>query len=94
MPTLPNVVGIELAPDWVCEVLSPSTAPIDRTRKVPINARQRVGHVWLVDPVLKTLEVRLDGTSYRLAGAWHGEATVQCEPFEAHCIQLADLWSV
>jgi Uma2 family endonuclease len=45
MPALPDVVGIELAPDWVCEVLSPSTAPIDRTRKVPIYARERIGHV-------------------------------------------------
>jgi hypothetical protein len=50
--------------------------------------------VWLVDPLLQTLEaVRLDGPSYRIAGAWRAEAIVQCEPFEALPIRLADLRS-
>ena len=94
MPALPNSSAFELAPDWVCEVLSPSTASVDRTVKLPIYARERVGHVWLVDPVLRTLEVlRLDGSGYRLVGAWRDEATVECEPFEALSIRLADLWS-
>jgi Uma2 family endonuclease len=95
MPALPLVSAFELAPDWVCEVLSPSTAVIDRTRKLPIYSREQVGSVWLVDPVLKTLEVlRLDGSGYRIVGVWHGDATVQCEPFEAHAINLTDLWSM
>lgn len=42
LPELPNVAAFELAPDWVCEVLSPSTAPFDRRRKLPIYARERV----------------------------------------------------
>ncbi|RYZ09243.1 MAG: Uma2 family endonuclease [Myxococcales bacterium] len=64
LPQLPQVAAFELAPDWVCEVLSPSTAPLDRTRKLPIYARERVTHAWLVDPHLKTLEVlRLDGAT-------------------------------
>jgi Uma2 family endonuclease len=93
LPELPEVTAFELAPDWVCEVLSPSTAPLDRTRKLPIYARERVSHAWLVDPGLKTLEVlRLDGGGYRIVGAWYGEAIVQCEPFEAHPIHLVDLW--
>jgi hypothetical protein len=50
--------------------------------------------VWLVDPLLQTLEVlRLDGAGYRIVGAWRAEAVVQCEPFEALSIRLADLWS-
>lgn len=94
LPELPNVAAFELAPDWVCEVLSPSTAPLDRTRKLPIYARERVTHAWLVDPGLKTLEVlRLDGSSYRIVGAWHGNAVVQAEPFEAYALHLAELWS-
>jgi hypothetical protein len=53
-----------------------------------------VKHVWLVDPLLQTLEVlRLDGPSYRILGAWRAEAVVQCEPFEVLPIRLADLWS-
>ena len=94
MPTLPPGSAFELAPDWVCEVLSPSTASADRAVKVPIYARETVGHVWLVDPLLQTLEVlRLDGPSYRLAGVWRGNVIVRSEPFEALEIRLADLWS-
>jgi len=94
MPVLPEVTAFELAPDWVCEVLSPSTAPLDPTRKLPVYARERVGHVWLVDPALKTLEaLRLDGAGYRILHAWHGDAIVQAEPFEEYALHLADLWS-
>jgi Uma2 family endonuclease len=94
MPALPESSAFELAPDWVSEVLSPSTASVDRTQKLPIYARERVGHVWLIDPALQTLEVfRLDGASYRLVGAWRGDAVVQCEPFEALALRLADLWA-
>ena len=94
MPSLPSGSAFELAPDWVCEVLSPSTASTDRAVKVPIYAREKVGHVWLVDPLLQTLEVlRLDGPGYRVAGVWRGNVVVQCEPFEALSIRLVDLWS-
>src|SRR3954468_4688276 len=47
MPVLRNVAYFELAPDWVCEVVSPSTARVDRVRKVPIYAREGVSHLWL-----------------------------------------------
>lgn len=94
MAQLPKSSAFEQAPDWVCEVLSPSTASVDRTEKLPIFAREGVGHVWLVDPVLQTLEVlRLDGAEYRIVGAWRADAVVQCEPFEALSLRLADLWS-
>ncbi len=39
-----------VAPDWVREVLSTSTARVDRIKKVPVDAREGVGFVWLVDP--------------------------------------------
>lgn len=94
MPQLPEVTAFEVAPDWVCEVLSPSTAPLDRTRKLPVYARERVRHVWFVDPSPRTLEVlRLDGGGYRIVGAWHGDAVVHAEPFEVLALHLADLWS-
>jgi Uma2 family endonuclease len=63
MPSIADVAFFTLAPDWVCEVLSPSTAPIDRTEKMHIYAREGVRHAWLVDPIAKTLEV------FRLARA-------------------------
>lgn len=95
MPALPDAKAFELAPDWVCEVLSPSTASTDRAVKAPIYAREKVGHVWLVDPLLQTLEVlRLDGPGYRIASVWRGDAVVHCEPFETLELRLSDLWSV
>ena len=94
MPALPQTSAFELAPDWVCEVLSPSTAALDRTAKVPIYAREGVVHVWLIDPLAQTLEaLRLDNGAYRIIGAWSGDAVVHCEPFEALGIALNELWS-
>src|SRR6187402_351383 len=49
LPEVPDAAYFELAPDWVCEVLSPGTALFDRRRKVPVYAQARVEHVWLVD---------------------------------------------
>ena len=64
MPALPSTAYFALAPDWLCEVLSPSTETIDRTLKLAIYAAQGVGHVWLVNPLLETLEVlRLESTA-------------------------------
>ena len=94
MPALPQGSAFELSPDWVCEVLSPSTASTDRTEKLPIYARERVAHVWLVDALLRTLEVlRLDGDGYRIVGAWRGDTVVRCEPFASLALNLTDLWS-
>lgn len=95
MPALPQTAAFELAPDWVCEVLSPSTAAIDRTVKITVYAREGVGHVWLIDPLAQTLEVlRLDAGSYRIVGAWNGDAVVHAQPFEALGIALTELWTV
>ncbi|WP_369414531.1 Uma2 family endonuclease [Corallococcus soli] len=92
-PKLPNVVGIKMAPDWLCEVLSPSTARLDRVRKLPAYAREGVKHVWLVDPLQRTLEVfRLEGPHYLLLATHEEEAVVQAEPFEALALELRVLW--
>jgi Uma2 family endonuclease len=93
MPELPEEAFFRLAPDWACEVLSTSTAQLDRTRKLPIYARERVPHVWLVDPDGKTLEVlELDGDTYRLVATHGGDAVVRAVPFDAIELKLADLW--
>ena len=83
-----------LAPDWVCEVLSPSTAKMDRAEKLPLYARARVGHVWLVNPLLRTLEVmRLDGGLWKLVDVARDAAKVRAEPFDAIELDLAILWA-
>src|SRR5262245_9335395 len=57
MPAIPNAAFITLAPDWVCEVNSPSTGRIDRSRKMGVYAREGIRHLWFVDPLARTLEV-------------------------------------
>jgi Uma2 family endonuclease len=94
MPELPDAAYLILAPDWVCEILSPSTEDIDRAEKVPIYAREGVTHVWLVDPMLRTLEIlRLDGANYRIIATWRGEERVRAEPFDALELELGLLWA-
>ena len=93
MPELPDQAWFVLGPDWACEVLSPATALRDRRRKLPIYAREQVGHVWLVDPQLQSLEIfRLDGPSYRLVDTLGGDERVRAEPFDAVEFDLGALW--
>jgi Uma2 family endonuclease len=93
MPEPPRTAAFTLAPDWVCEVLSPSTAALDRSAKLAVYARDEVRHVWLVDPELRTLEVlRLEGGRYFLLGTHTGTARVRAEPFETWELALALLW--
>lgn len=93
MPEMPDVAAFELAPDWICEVLSPSTQALDRADKVPLYARSQVPFVWLLDPIAQTLEAyRLEGTLYLLLGTWRGDATVSVEPFESYQLELGVLW--
>ncbi len=94
MPEMPHAPAFTLAPDWACEVISPSTEVVDRAIKLPIYARERVTHLWLVNPLTKTLEVlRLDGDSYRLVGVHAEQAKPRIEPFDAIELDLAVLWA-
>ena len=94
MPVVDDAAFFTLAPDWVCEVLSPRTSKIDRAGKLPIYARADVGHVWLVDPKDRTLEIlRREGSRWLLVGVWTDEARVQGEPFEAIALELGALWA-
>jgi Uma2 family endonuclease len=93
MPQPPRTAAFSLAPDWLCEVLSPSTAVLDRALKLPVYAREGVRYVWLVDPELRTLEVfRLDGAQYTLVVTHAGKPRVRAEPFGAFELELAYLW--
>jgi Uma2 family endonuclease len=94
LPVVPDQAFLTLAPDWVCEVLSRSTEGIDRSKKLPIYAREHVGHAWLLDPTVRTLEVfRLDGDGYRLVNTWWGNELVRAEPFDGIELELGALWT-
>ncbi len=93
LPRLPEAAFFSLAPDWVCEVLSPSTAAMDRVKKLTIYAREAVSHVWLVDPLAQTLEVlRLNAGRWTIVSTWAGIDVVRAEPFDARELDLTWLW--
>jgi Uma2 family endonuclease len=93
LPKAPTGAALTLAPDWACEILSPSTEARDRASKLPIYAREGVSHVWLLDPELRTLEVfRLEGAHYVLLATHAGDARVRVEPFHAIELELKSLW--
>jgi Uma2 family endonuclease len=90
---LPELAYFSLAPDWICEVVSPSTMAMDRVTKLSIYARERVSHAWLVDPLARTLEVlRLDEGRWTILSTWSGLVTVRGQPFEAIDLYLSLLW--
>ena len=93
MPDFPETAYSTLAPDWVCEVLSPSTRKLDLHGKRPVYAREGVAHLWLVDPMDRTLEAfeLRDGEWVLIATAMDAEP-VQVRPFEAVSFSLGDLW--
>ncbi|MCY4289867.1 MAG: Uma2 family endonuclease [Aestuariivita sp.] len=93
MPSYPDAAYFEIAPDWVCEVVSPSTRRIDQNEKRAIYAREIVSHLWFVDPDAQTLEI-----FERQKGQWlprktlAGDAAVSQPPFEAISFRLHALW--
>jgi Uma2 family endonuclease len=93
MPEMPRTPFFELAPDWVCEVLSPSTAGVDRVKKLGIYLREGVTHLWFVDPEARTLEVlRREGERYVIAQTFAGDDPIRAEPFDAIELELGALW--
>ena len=88
------VAYFTLTPDWLCEVLSPSTETIDRARKLAIYAARGVSHVWLVNPLLETLEVlQLESQRWSLLATHEGRAKVRAVPFDALELELGALWA-
>lgn len=94
MPVYPDAAYFELAPDWACEVVSPSTGRLDRIRKMPKYAAAEVRHLWLVDPILRTLEIyRLESGRWLFIDGHADDDVVRAEPFDAIEIRLASLWT-
>jgi Uma2 family endonuclease len=89
----PSEHRISVSPDWVCEVLSPGTARIDRTKKMRIFAEHKVPYLWIVDPAEMTLEVyRLESGNWMVLGVYAESDKVRAEPFEEVEIDLSNLW--
>lgn len=93
MSRIPDAPAFSFAPDWVCEVASPSTEKLDRTRKQPAYASQGIDHLWLVNPLTRTLEVyRRVADEWLLVKAHADDELVRAEPFDAVELDLLALW--
>lgn len=89
----PTTAYIETPPDWLSEVLSPSTQATDRTDKLAIYAEYGVGHCWYVDPLARTLEVfALTGGKWLISATFKDADPVTAPPFEVHTFPLDVLW--
>ncbi len=93
MPFIPTAAYVEINPDWVCEILSPSTENRDRGNKRRIYSTYNVGYLWLLDPIAQRLEayVLRDG-HYSLHDTYNDDDSVAAPPFDAVPFKLADLW--
>ena len=93
LPTIPNAASISLAPDWVCEILSPATARYDRRAKARIYHEAGVGWRWIVDPQDRTVEAyRREGAFWVQLGVWEAPERARIEPFDAIELDLAVWW--
>ena len=93
MPVFPDAPYATLAPDWVCEVLSPSTRKLDLHGKRAVYGREHVRHLWLVDPADRTLEAfELREGEWVLIATAQDDAPVRIRPFDAVTFSLGDLW--
>lgn len=83
----------DLGPDWVCEIVSPSTEGVDRGKKRRIYRQAGVRHLWLLSPDSRTLEVyRLEDGAWREVETYGGEMKIRAEPFDAVELDLALVW--
>lgn len=93
MPRFPSTEFVSLAPDWICEVVSPSTAGFDRVQKMNVYAREGVRHAWLVDPLVRLLEVfELVGGAWTRRAAYRDSVRVRVPPFDEVELDLGELW--
>ncbi len=95
LPALPEEAYFSLAPDWICEVLSPATAALDRIKKLAVYARERVANAWLVDPMAFTVEVlHLEDGRWVIVSSCGGADVVSLPPFDAMPLDLTTLWEL
>jgi Uma2 family endonuclease len=85
--------AFEVAPDWVCEILSPSTQRMDRGPKLLAYAAHGVKHIWLVHPIDRSVELfALESGGWTLRSAHHDDEVVRLAPFEEVEVPLGKIW--
>ncbi len=97
MPEVPDVPWLDLAPDWVCEVASPSTQRHDRIIKSAIYLEAHVRWMWLVTPATATIEVleaAPDFARWTLVTSAVGPEARRLQPFDAIELDVERIWSM
>jgi Uma2 family endonuclease len=88
-PENDDLVNTDIAPDWICEILSPSTERLDRGPKMQIYAENGVGFLWLLDPRTRFLDAYQSvGARWLRLGSLTGEGDVTFPPFDATAFPL------
>jgi Uma2 family endonuclease len=89
LPALPDTPYLTAPPDWVCEILSPSTARLDQGPKRRIYGEFGVSFLWLLDPATRVLDAyQLVSTKWMLLGTATGSGEVCLPPFDAISFSL------
>ena len=93
VPALPADTPVSIVPDWVCEILSPTTRAHDQLIKRRFYARVGVSYLWFIDPDARTLSVckLVEGHWFEL-GVYGYDERIRAEPFDAIELNMADWW--
>jgi Uma2 family endonuclease len=93
LPHPGRIRPVEVTPDWVCEVISPSTAARDRVIKRALYAEHGIPFYWIVDPNARTLEaLALEGGRWLELGAWDDTAVANIAPFSELALEIGRLF--
>jgi Uma2 family endonuclease len=93
LPTIPDDASISVMPDWVCEILSPTTRRHDLLVKKPYYAKIGVAHHWLIDLAARTLTAyRLESGRWLELGVYGDEHEARVEPFAEVALDVAGWW--
>jgi Uma2 family endonuclease len=77
-----DIRPIDVTPDWICEVVSPSNAAVDRVTKRHLYAKHGVSFYWIVDPAERTLEaMRLESETWIEVGSYDDGSVARIAPF-------------
>lgn len=92
-PERPTGLPVRERADWVCEILSPSTARYDVVEKQRTLHAHGVPHYWLLNPEHETLTVLRHGPDayINVLNAGIGDV-VHAEPFDAIALDIAELF--
>jgi Uma2 family endonuclease len=91
----PAAGPLTVIPDWICEVISPSTESEDRGPKRDLYRRAGVRHLWLISWIGRTIEVFRGTTEGWLnVDTFSGDTRARIAPFDAVELDLSLLWQL